>query len=159
MAELHTRKTAQNADNALNAEKDEPKSPVKSTEPIYTLQAAIDDISTVIAHEGCAGAGAPNTEITFEQVPEKGTFKYVGGKSFINEGLTHAYVQYGCGSQGAGSLLRYTDRTWKLLNEDARIYPMCSVVRGQDFPTTVVDKCYANDRAADPEPIQQYHVL
>jgi hypothetical protein len=127
------------------SESDEP-----AQELAYTLQNAIDDIYKVISTKGCGGNGTADAILSFEQVPDQGEFKYAGGKSFINKGLSHAYVQYGCGSQGVVALLMKDKDSWTLLNEDARTYPMCAVVLGKKFPSSVVDKCYENDSSTEP---------
>jgi hypothetical protein len=116
------------------------------------LDDAVTGINKTLLAEGCngSGIGSPLAENMFKQVADSDKFEYQGGMSKINDGLSYAYVQYGCGSQGDVALLKKTGDTWKLVNEDARVYPMCDIVRGQGFPISIVDKCYVDNRATDP---------
>jgi hypothetical protein len=118
----------------------------------YTLNNAVADINTVLSRRVCGNQSeATNLEQSnFIIVADAQTFNYQGGKSFINEGLDYAYVQYGCGSQGSIALLKRTDDTWRLISNDARVYPMCEDVRGEGFPISIVDKCYEDDHATEP---------
>ncbi len=120
----------------------------------YTLDNAVGDINKTLASQSCDGSGAGQVvKADFNVVDGTAPFDYQGGKSIINNDLTFAFTQYGCGSQGSVGLLKKTDAGWVLVSENARIYPLCTEVRGQGFPVSVVDKCYADDNAADPEAI------
>lgn len=131
----------------VEVEKDDSKSENIVQEPAYSFQDAIEEIQKVVSAEGCIGSGASDDSFSFTQVSDEGKFT---GKNVVNEKLTHAYMAYGCGSQGVSALLKKEGSSWMLLNEDARIYHMCKVVRGQGFPSSVVDKCYENDRSTEP---------
>lgn len=117
-----------------------------TTTTVYTLVDAAKDISTVLKTQACGGKGYSDglTETNFQVVADTNAFQYEGGKSIIDTSFTYAYVQYGCGMSGEIGLMK-REGSWKLVGEDARIYPMCSVIKGQDFPRSIVDKCYVND--------------
>jgi hypothetical protein len=117
-----------------------------------TLNNAVTDINTVLSGQVCGNQGEATDlgENNFIIVADTQTFNYQGGKSFISERLDYAYVQYGCGSQGSGALLKRADDAWRLISNDARAYPICEAVRGEGFPMSIVDKCYEDDRATEP---------
>jgi hypothetical protein len=145
-------------DNVMQSSKtDQSKEPnsivVKDS---YTFNDAVTDINTVLSKQVCGSQGPTIVlnESDFSKVDDTQAFDYQGGKSFINEELNYAYVQYGCGSQGSVALLKRIDDAWKLISDDARVYPMCEVVRGEGFPISIVDKCYEDDRAAEPVAIK-----
>lgn len=135
---------SQQTEKAQDAQKIEDKSQ-------YTLDNAITDINKVLASSGCSGKGGVQVEkADFVQVDNSAQFNYQGGKSLINNELTYAYTQYGCGTSGSVGLLKKADTGWTLVSEDARTYPMCATVRGQGFPTAIIDKCYPNDSSTEP---------
>lgn len=118
----------------------------------YTLNSAVADINTVLSEHVCGNQGEATDleEGNFTIVVDTQTFNYQRGRSFINERLDYTYVQYGCGSQGSVALLKRNDGIWKLISNDARVYPMCEAVRSEGFPMSIVDKCYEDDRATEP---------
>ncbi len=132
----------------------------QQTEPVVPettkISQSIDDavvgINAVLAKEACSGKGLAGkiTKDEFKQVSNSDQVDYQGGKSRINNDLSYAFVQYGCGSSGSVALLKKAGDSWKLVSEDARIYPMCAKIRNQEFPSSIIDKCYVDDNAADP---------
>lgn len=122
-----------------------------SMTPVYTLNNAITGINKTLAEKGC-GSGVKNviSSDAFSEVEDNAQYSYQGGISKVNKGLSYAFAQYGCGSQGSTALLKKVNDEWVLVSEDARTYPMCSVIRGQGFPGSIVDKCYENDRSTEP---------
>lgn len=119
--------------------------------PAYTLDDAVAGINLTLSTQACDGKySATLSKGGFKQVSNTEAFKYQGGVSIINNDFTYTYVQYGCSSSGEVSLLKRVDNTWKLISKDARIYPMCDLVRDQGFPISVVDKCYVDNNATDP---------
>jgi hypothetical protein len=147
----------QNNSNRDSVMHDSKTDQVKEPAPIvvkdsYTLNNAITDINMVLSEQVCGNHGEATdlNESDFIITADTQTFGYQAGKSFINEKFNYTYVQYGCGSQGSIALLKRTNDTWKLISDDARVYPMCDAVRGEGFPTSIVDKCYQDDRAIDP---------
>jgi len=119
---------------------------------LYTLDDAVAGINKTLLESGCSDSGVSNAILknAFKQVSDSDPYTYQGGASKINTGLSYAFVQYGCGSQGSVALLKKANDTWILISEDARGYPMCEIVRGQSFPVSIVEKCYVDDRATDP---------
>lgn len=120
--------------------------------PTYTLDDAVTGISKILEEAACEGSGmkTPLATDSFKEVKDSDQFHYQGGMNRINTSFSYAYTQYGCGSQGSVALLKKVGDTWKIVSEDARIYPMCDKVRGQGFPSSIVDKCYVDDRATEP---------
>lgn len=91
---------SQQTEKAQDAQKIEDK-------PQYTLDNAITDINKVLASSGCSGKGGVQAEkADFVQVDNSAQFNYQGGKSLINNELTYAYTQYGCGTSGSVGLLK-----------------------------------------------------
>jgi hypothetical protein len=135
-----------------NTQSEEKDSSSITDTSVYTIDDAVAGINKTLLENGCSGAGVSSdiAKDSFEEVEDSDQYSYQGGVSRINKKLSHAYVQYGCGSQGSGALLKKTDDAWALVSEDARVYPMCASIRGQGFPTSVVDKCYVDDRATEP---------
>lgn len=122
-----------------------------ANQPPYTLDNAVADINKTLASSSCRGGGNGQVVKTdFVQADNSMKFAYQGGKSFINNDLTYAYAQYGCGSQGTIGFLSKKGASWVLVNESARIYPICADIRGQGFPASIIDKCYVDDNAVDP---------
>jgi type II secretory pathway pseudopilin PulG len=115
----------------------------------YTLSAAVEGINSTLSKNVCSGEASVK-QGDFIQVKDTDPFKYQGGKSLIDQQFNFAYVQYGCGSQGSVALMKRIDGNWKIISDDARIYPMCETVRNEKFPTAIVDKCYETNRSADP---------
>lgn len=125
----------------------------KKDEPTYTFENAVNDINSLLAQEGCDGSGVKTAvdSKVFKQVADTDPYEYQGGVSRINSRLTHALVQYGCGSQGSVALMKKdASNTWTLISEDARSYPMCAAVRGHEFPSGIIDKCYETDDSSEP---------
>lgn len=136
-------------DSTQQAAKEETKPTTEN--PPYTIDSAVADINKVLSTESCNGKGIGQVaKVDFTQVDNSAQFKYQGGKSIINNDLTYAFTQYGCGSQGSVGLLKRVDGGWKLISEDARIHPLCEKVRGQGFPSAIIDKCYVDNKATDP---------
>lgn len=140
-----------------NVAQDSKTNQANKTAPIiekesYVLTEAVKEINTVLSTQVCGfqGSATDLNESDFIKVSDTNIFSYQGGKSFIDEKFKYAYVQYGCGSQGSVALLKRTDDNWKLISDDARIYPMCEAVRGEGFPVSIVDKCYEDNRATEP---------
>lgn len=128
-------------------------SPDSTTQsPVYTLDDAVKGISETLLEKGCGGSGASSAiaKDMFEEVDDSAPYTYRGGLSKINTGLSYAFVQYGCGSQGSIALLKKIDNEWVLISDDARVYPMCERVSGQGLPTSIIDRCYIDDRATEP---------
>lgn len=145
--------TAKTSSTSTNTTDDSATQSTKeSSTATYTLGDAALDISKVLKTQGCSGKGYSDGMVasSFNQVADTDSFQYVGGKSIINTSLTYAYVQYGCGSGGEVGLMKRESGAWKLVGEDARIYPMCSVIEGQGFPQSIVNKCYVNDTDTEP---------
>lgn len=117
-----------------------------------TLDGTVAGINKTLLAQACSGRGLSKAvdKSAFKQVSDSDQFSYESGTSLINTEFTYAYVQYGCGTQGSDALLEKSGDTWKLVSEDARIYPMCDTIRGQGFPSSIVDKCYVDDKSADP---------
>lgn len=118
----------------------------------YTIDDALTGINKLLAAEACrvnVSASVMNKN-SFKQVNDSDRFDYKAGESLINNDFTYAFAQYGCGSSGSIGLLKRSDDSWKLVSEDARTYPMCAKVRGQGFPSSIIDKCYVDARATDP---------
>jgi type II secretory pathway pseudopilin PulG len=119
---------------------------------VYTFDNAVTGINKTLLKKGCNGSGVSNALATdaFQEVDDSAQYTYQGGMSKINTGLSYAFVQYGCGSQGSVALLKKTNDEWILVSEDARIYPMCASIRGQGFTISIIDKCYIDDQATEP---------
>jgi hypothetical protein len=120
--------------------------------PAYSFNDALTGINKTLLEEGCNGSGVsqPIAGDMFKQVDDSAPYTYQGGQSKINTGLTYAFVQYGCGSQGSVALLKKTNNEWKLVSEGTREYPLCDSVKGHGFPVSIIDKCYSDDRATEP---------
>lgn len=127
---------------------DDSDSPIET----YTFDNAVTDINKTLLEKGCGGSGMSSAIATdtFKEVDDSTQYTYQRGVSKINAGLSYAFVQYGCGSQGSVALLKKTNDEWILVSEDARMYPMCDSIRGQGFPSSIIDKCYIDDRATEP---------
>jgi hypothetical protein len=120
--------------------------------PPYTFDDALTGINKTLLVKGCSGSGVSEaiTKDMFKEVDDSESYTYQGGLSKINSGLSYAFVQYGCGSQGSVALLKKTNDEWTLVSEDARVYPMCDNVKGQGFPASIIDKCYTDNLATEP---------
>lgn len=117
----------------------------------YTLDDAVNDINKTLSSESCRGGGTGQVvKSDFKVVDDSAQFNYQGGKSIISNDFTYAYTQYGCGTQGSVGILKKIGDNWRLVSEDAMIYPMCAKVRGHGFPASVIDKCFADENAIDP---------
>lgn len=139
--------TTKTSEAAPDSKVSDSQSEEKADETDYSFQDAVDDIRKIVSNEACNGSGTTDESIDLVGIADDAMFT---GKNVVNNGLTHSYVTYGCGSQGVVALLKKEADSWKLLNEDARVYPMCDVVRGEGFPSSVVDMCYENDSASEP---------
>ncbi len=146
----HDNASPSNATDDVRPSESEPIMIPETT--VYTVDTAVADINTLLSKVGCDGSGlmkdVPSS--TFEEVSDSTPFTYKAGQSKIDVGLSYAYVQYGCGSQGSVALFKKVDNTWNLISEDARIYPLCDSITGQDFPKAIIDKCYIDERAIEP---------
>lgn len=118
----------------------------------YTVDQAYTDINALLAREACDGRGGSVIEKDYLQtVNDDSAFEYQNGMSRINSDFTYAYLQYGCGSSGRTAIALRSDDAWQLVGETTQIYPLCSAVRGKDIPRSILDMCYANNRASEAE--------
>ena len=118
----------------------------------YALSNAVRDINATLKESVCSG-NAQVKEDDFIQVKDTDGFEYQGGKTIIDQQFNYAYVQYGCGSQGGVALMKRVQTDWKIVSEDARIYPMCEAIEGESFPSAIVDKCYDTTVSTEPRNI------
>jgi hypothetical protein len=134
----------------IQSTKGSPDSAIET--PTYTFDDALAGINRTLLEKGCGGSGVSEAIVkdTIKEVDDFASYTYQGGLSKINTGLSYAFVQYGCGSQGSVALLKKTNNEWTLVSEEAREHPMCDNVRGQEFPASIIDKCYTDNRATEP---------
>lgn len=107
----------------------------------YTLNDAVTGINAVLKTAACSGSGAVTDEGAYRTVQTTDPYVYEGGKSTIDATYTYAYVQYGCGSSGSSAFMKRESGEWKLIEETAVVYPTCENIRGQGFPSSVVEQC------------------
>lgn len=108
----------------------------------YTLNEAVTGINAVLNKTAaCSGSGAATDEGTYRTVQTTDPYVYEGGKSTIDATYTYAYLQDGCGLSGSGAFMKRESGEWKLIEETAIVYPTCENIRGQGFPSSVVEQC------------------